>query len=69
MELMCPVCGKWTEIPENQAFAGNRCRCRECWVLFRIESHRPFRVQVEEAVERFPAQAGVGALQEREEHG
>jgi len=67
VELICPVCQKWTEIPEYQAFAGNRCRCRECWAVLRVESHRPFRVQVELANKKPITHVGSGAWQGGEE--
>jgi hypothetical protein len=46
MEVICPACHKWIEIPEHQAVAGGRCRCDECWGVLKIASVRPFRVDV-----------------------
>lgn len=45
MELICPVCKKWTEIPERDVLPGRQCRCRECWSILRVESSRPLRVR------------------------
>lgn len=47
MEMVCPVCRKWTDIPEREAIADTRCRCQECWAPFRLVSVRPLRLMAE----------------------
>jgi hypothetical protein len=51
MEVICPACQKWIEIPERQAVAGGRCRCDECWGVLKIASVRPLRVELGPRVE------------------
>ena len=47
MELICPACQKWIEIPERQIVVGGRCRCNECWGSLRVVSVRPLQVELE----------------------
>jgi len=68
MELICPMCNKWTEIPERQAFAGNRCRCQACWAPLRIDSGLPFRVHVEPSSVKSTPKIGSGIAQGGKEH-
>ena len=69
MELVCPMCGAWTEIHDHQLSSGNRFKCRRCWERLRIESARPFRVASEREIEKPPVRSGIGTSGKEEQHG
>lgn len=60
MELICPVCGKWTEVSDTTSYKGHRFRCEECWALLRIVSERPLRAERETVATATEAKAKVG---------
>jgi len=63
MELICPVCRKWTEVAEREVYGGGRCRCRECWSLLYVESRHPLRVRANGSSERTDERAAGTSLQ------
>ncbi len=69
VEFMCPVCGKWTEIHEYQVIAGSQCKCPRCWALLRVESVRPFRIQVEGAIKKPAVRIGSGVSKKGKQRG
>ena len=52
MEVTCPACRRYIEIPDQQALTGNRCRCQKCWETFFVLSTRPLRIRLETPAEK-----------------
>ena len=59
MEFICPACGKFAEVREQQIFQGSRFRCSDCWSALQVESTRPLRVQVEARSDQSSVHVGV----------